>query len=202
MGFLLTIVSSGIYVALPWLVQVRAPLAPVTPNPDQNVPIAQGKSSSLPVDNLVPLPSVSSPATISRQISPEEKDGIQSTDGGRLTSSDSAPSEEALRMNNQAVVLAKKQQYSRSLHLLSEAHKNSPDSIETLINLGVVYTEFGLVDKGMTYFEKAYNIDPVEPSLLKNIAILDQAGLLQGTLITKESYEGLVVPVNDLNDAL
>jgi len=79
--------------------------------------------------------------------------------------------------NNIAVAYIRNHDHWRAVYLLTSLVERYPDRIEPLINLGVALSEVGLWEPAQEYLSRARALDPKHPLLLKNIAILKQAGL-------------------------
>lgn len=79
--------------------------------------------------------------------------------------------------NNIAVAYIRNHDHWRAVYLLTSLVERHPDRIEPLINLGVALAEVGLWEPAQEYLSRAKALDPKHPLLLKNIAILKQAGL-------------------------
>jgi len=187
----LVLVGVGIYAALPWLGKDRG--IRVSTVAVQNQATPETKATATPA---------------ATEKNKQDTAALAVEDSGHEEplppTAEAAPAIQphpgAVRMNNRGVSLVKDGEYMEALHLFTEARKDAPDAIEPLINLAVAYTEFGLSEKGMTYFEKAFALDPVNPDLLNNLAMLDRAGLLHSKVIKRESFEGLVAPPGELNN--
>lgn len=78
--------------------------------------------------------------------------------------------------NNIAVAHIRNHDHWRAVYLLTSLVEQSPQRIEPLINLGVALAEVGLWEPAQEYLSRARTIDPKNPLLVKNIAILKQAG--------------------------
>lgn len=95
----------------------------------------------------------------------------------------SGDGDDVVRQNNDAVRYVINHDHWRGIYILSTILDRHPDNIEANVNLSVALMELGLVESGKKYLRRAVEIDRTNPALLKNIAILTEAGLVRANFL-------------------
>ena len=91
--------------------------------------------------------------------------------------------QEMIKLNNQGVLLERKQDYWNGIYYLEQAKKMQPDQVEPLLNQAVAFCEMGLYGTALNLLEQAHHLTPHHPFLRRNLAILAQADIFDGPLI-------------------
>ncbi|MCF6289432.1 MAG: tetratricopeptide repeat protein [Desulfobacterales bacterium] len=102
----------------------------------------------------------------------------------KLADSDLTPEQRATLLNNIAAYYILDRQYWQGLSYLEQAIRLAPGAAEPLINYGVALTELGLYGVAIDYFERAGRINPDQPMLVKNIALLARNKIMGTRLLS------------------
>jgi len=156
-------------------------------------PPAGKKDAATITEQAAPVPSVDVGPGRSLQAGPVAESGqsvLYTSDSlavwqKELQSSEILPERKSVLLNNIGAYYIFHQHYWKGLSFLDEALHIQPRSVEMLVNYAVALAELNLMGAAGVYLEKAFQIDPENPALKRNLA------LLQGARIVEEKIYSL-----------